>query len=104
MRWQAHPPLVRGGGVSLVNPFLVRILMFKFIIDSPANDDKNLLRPKLYIYKLMTSLPQDYYLIPGNGAKNLLRQECAYEVMIQPLKDYSVPDNGAKNLLNKMLV
>ena len=57
---------------KLVNPFLVRILIFKFIISIPSNGAKNLLRPN-DIYKFMTLLPQDYYLIPGNNAKNLLR-------------------------------
>ena len=34
--------------------------------------DNLLLRPN-DIYKFMTLLPKDYYLIPGNGTKNLLR-------------------------------
>ena len=57
---------------KLVNPFFVRILIFKFIISIPSNGAKNLLRPN-DIYKFMTLLPQDYYLILGNNAKNLLR-------------------------------
>ena len=64
-----------------------------------GNGTKNLLRPN-YIYKFMTLLPNNYYLIPDNGAKNLLRPNYIYKFMTLLPKDYYlIPDNGAKNLL-----
>ena len=65
----------------------------------PSNRAKNLLR-RNYIYKFMTLLPKDYYLIPSNHAKNLLRRNYIYKFMTLLPKDYYlIPDNGAKNLL-----
>ena len=32
----------------------------------------------MYIYKFMTLLPKEYYLISGNDAKNLLRPNDVY--------------------------
>ena len=43
----------------------------------PSNGVKNLLRPN-DIYKFMTLLLKDYYLILGNGAKNLLLDQIIY--------------------------
>ena len=57
------------------------------------------LRPN-YRYKFMTLLPKEYYLIPGNGAKNLLRPNYIYKLMTLLPKDYYlIPSNDAKNLL-----
>ena len=84
---------------KLVNPFLVRILIFKFILSILGNGVKNLLGLN-YIYKFMTLLPKDYYLIPSNDAKNLLGPNYIYKFMTLLPKDYYlIPDNGAKNLL-----
>ena len=64
---------------KLVNPFLVRILIFKFILSIPVNGAKNLMRPN-DIYKFMTLLLKEYYLIPGNDAKNLLTKMCIDQI------------------------
>ena len=42
-------------------------------------DDEPYVDHFLYIYKFMTLLPKDYYLIPNNGAKNLLTIFHMYE-------------------------
>ena len=66
--------------------------------------DYPLLRPN-DIYKFMTVLPKDYFLIPGNGAKNLLRPNDIYKFMTLLPKDYFlIPDNGAKNFLRSFFI
>ena len=87
---------------KLVNLFLVRILIFKFIIRFPSQRRQKLVKTRLYIYKFMTLLPKDYYLILDNDAKNLLRPYYIYIYKFMTLlpKDYYlILDNDAKNLL-----
>ena len=53
-----------------------------------------------YIYKFMTLLPKDYYLIPSNSAKKLLRRDYIYKFMtLLPNDYYLIPGNGAKKKL-----
>ena len=95
-----RPPHSHGGG--LFRPKVV----YKFMTLSPkdyylipGNDAKNLFEPK-DVYKFMTLSPNDYYLIPGNGAKNLFGQKYVYKFMTLSPKDYYlIPGNCAKNLL-----
>ena len=72
-----------------------------------------LYRPKCS-NKVMTLPPKDYYLIPGNGAKNLLRLICDIDrpvdkqdhiyiqIYVTSTKNYYlIPDNDAKNFLEQ---
>ena len=54
----------------------------------------HVLRPN-DIYKFMTLLPKDYYLIPGNGAKNLFRpnyimRSVYANFLVLPHKNFSI--------------
>ena len=51
------------------------------------------------ICKFITLLPKDYYLIPGNGAINLLgpKDICKF-ITLLPKDYYLIPGNGAINL------
>ena len=64
-----------------------------------ASDCTCILLTKL-IYKFMTLLPKDYYLIPSNDAKNLLTKSVYIQIYDTVTKEYYLfSSSGAKNLL-----